>query len=301
MFNHLLVPLDGSPLAETALPVAAYLAQTLQASVTLLHLVERHPPAEVHHARHLTDAAEARAYLEQIKQRAFSDDAKVSCHVHTTEITNVASSIVEHAGELGPDLIVMCTHGRSGPRRWLFGSNAQQVIANGRTPVMLIPPARQALANFRCQRIIVPLDGNAAHEQGLRVAVDLAQACQATIHIVLVVPTLDRLTGEKAATGKLMPLATSVMLDMQQQGASEYLTGHLAKLQPSGMIVSAEVARGDPTLAVVEAVKRVNADLIALGTHGKTGMDAFWSGSMTPKLSDQSPTPLLLVRIQQAD
>ncbi len=297
MFKHLLVPLDGSPLAETALPVAAYLAQTLLANVTLLHLVEQHPPAEVHHARHLTHAAEASAYLEDIKQRAFPTETPVECHVHTTEITDVALSIMEHASELSRDLIVMSTHGRGGPRRWLFGSIAQQVIAQGRTPVLLIPPAPAARTNFQCQRIVVPLDGNAEHEQGLRVAIGLARACHAAIHLVLVVPTLDRLTGEKAATGKLMPLATSVMLDMQQENAGEYLTDQLAQLQPSGLALSAEVARGEPAAAVVDAVKRVNADLIALGTHGKTGMDAFWSGSITPRISDQSPTPLLLVRV----
>ena len=72
MFTHLLVPLDGSSLAETALPATAYLARVLPARVTLLHLVERHPPSEVHHDRHLTNAAEASAYLESIKQQCLS-------------------------------------------------------------------------------------------------------------------------------------------------------------------------------------------------------------------------------------
>ncbi len=297
MFKHLLVPLDGSPLAETALPVAAYLAQTLHANVTLLHLVEQHPPTEVHHERHLTNAAEANAYLDDIKRRAFPQDVFVECHVHTAEITDVSRSIVEHTGELSRDLIVISTHGRGGPRRWLYGSIAQQVIAQGQTPVLLIPPAPAARSSFQCQRIVVPLDGNAEHEQGLRMAIDLAQACRAAVHLVLVVPTLDRLTGEKAATGKLTPLATSVMLDMQQENANEYLINQLTQLKAIGVTLTAEVARGEPATAVVEAAKRTNADLIALGTHGKTGLDAFWSGSLTPKISDQSPAPILLVRV----
>ena len=110
MFTHLLVPLDGSSLAETALPATAYLARLLPARVTLLHLVERHPPSEVHHDRHLTNALEAGAYLADIKQRTFSTDVAVEYHVHTSEIDDVARSIVEHIGELAPDLIVMCTH-----------------------------------------------------------------------------------------------------------------------------------------------------------------------------------------------
>ena len=298
MFKHLLVPLDGSSLAETALPAAAYLARTLQASVTLLHLVEHNPPTEVHHARHLRNADEARAYLNEVRQRAFPDDAEVECHVHTTETTDVARSIVEHTGELGPDLIVMCTHGRGGPRRWLFGSNAQQVIASGKTPVLLIPPTQQqAASNFQCTRILVPLDGNPDHERGLRVAVALAQACHAAIHVVLVVPTLDKLKGEKAATGKLLPHTMTAVLDIEQENAISYLRTHLDQLQAVGLVVSAEVARGDALTAIVTAIERVRADMAALGTHGKTGMDAFWSGSLTPVIADRSPVPLLLVPI----
>ena len=140
MFKHLLIPLDGSSLAEQALPAAAYLAQLLPARVTLLHLVERHPPSEVHHDRHLTNATEAETYLAEIKQRVFARDVAVECHVHTSEIDDVARSIVEHISELAPDLIVMCTHGHGGLRRWLFGSKAQQVIAQEKTPILLIPP-----------------------------------------------------------------------------------------------------------------------------------------------------------------
>jgi nucleotide-binding universal stress UspA family protein len=80
MFTHLLVPLDGSSLAEQALPAAAYLAQLLPARITLLHLIERNPPSEIHHERHLTDAAEASAYLQDIQQRAFSPEVPVECH-----------------------------------------------------------------------------------------------------------------------------------------------------------------------------------------------------------------------------
>src|SRR5262245_16144765 len=141
MFTHLLVPLDGSSLAETALPAAAYLAHRLPARVTLLHLIERHPPSEIHHDRHLTNAADAEAYLADIKQQAFPADVAVKCHVHTAEIDDVARSIADHINELAPDLIVMCTHGHGGWRRRLFGSKAQQVIALNKTPILLIPPA----------------------------------------------------------------------------------------------------------------------------------------------------------------
>ncbi len=298
MFTHLLVPLDGSSLAEQALPAAAYLAQLLRARVTLLHLIERHPPSEVHHDRHLTNAAEAGTYLAGIRQRFFLAEDTVTCHVHTAEIDDVARSIVEHIGELAPDLIVMCTHGHGGLRRRLFGSKAQQVIALDKTPILLIPPAPQAALEFHCARIVVPLDGNAEHEQGLRTTIDLARLCQSVLHLVYVIPTIDQLKGEDAATGRLLPHTMAAVLDLQQEEAAEYLGCHIVDLRDAGLTVSAEVARGDEVAAIVEAVKRTQADLIVMGTHGKTGMDAFWSGSLTPLISDRSPVPLLLVPIQ---
>jgi nucleotide-binding universal stress UspA family protein len=297
MFKHLLVPLDGSSLAETALPAAAHLARILAARVTLLHLVERNPPSEVHHDRHLTNAAEAGTYLEEIKQRAFPAEMTVECHVHTAEIDDVARSIVEHISELAPDLIVMCTHGHGGLRRWLFGSKAQQVIALEKTPILLIPPTPATRSGFQCAHIVVPLDGDTEHEQGLRVATDLAQVCHAALHLVFVIPTVSRLKGEDAATGRFLPTTMAAILDMQQEEAAEYLGCHIVNLRDVGLTVSAEVARGDEVTAIVAAVKRVAADLIVMGTHGKTGMDAFWSGSLTPLISDRSPVPLLLVPI----
>ena len=215
-----------------------------------------------------------------------------------SEIDDVARSIVEHIGELAPDLIVMCTHGHGGLRRWLFGSKAQQVIALEKTPILLIPPTQPAQPEFHCAHMVVPLDGKADHEQGLRVATDLAQVCQAAQHLVFVIPTVDRLKGEDAATGRFLPHTMAAILDIQQEEAAEYLGCHIVNLREAGLTVSAEVVRGDAVTAIVAAVKRTQSDLIVMGTHGKTGMDAFWSGSLTPVLSDRSPVPLLLVPIR---
>ena len=164
-------------------------------------LVERHAPTEVHHAHHLRTADEAQAYQAEVRQRAFPTATPVECHVHTTEISDVPRSIAEHTAELTIDLIVMCTHGRGNAHRWLFGSIAQKVIALSKTPLLLIPPQPdRAAIVFQCDRILVPLDGNPDHEPGLRAAAELAQACQSAVHLLLVIPKFDQLTGEKAAT-----------------------------------------------------------------------------------------------------
>jgi len=128
--RHLIVPLDGSRLAEAALPITRQLAQKLSVPVTLVHLIERNPPHQVHGQHHLSNAEEAERYLTELSRRFFSDGPRVAQHVHATEITDVPRAIAEHATELGSDLVVMCTHGQIGLRKLLFGSIAQKVAVS---------------------------------------------------------------------------------------------------------------------------------------------------------------------------
>ena len=187
MFKELLVPLDGSPMAESALPAAAYLAEKLGARVTLMHCIERDAPEKVHGARHLSKPDEARAYLHETAHRAFPDGAQVACHTHEAAIADVPRSIIEHAEEMPSALIVLCTHGRSGLGKLLLGSIAQRILGLGATPVLLIPPARAetkadkaagkpqgGAQAFACRRLLVPLDGREPHEEALTVAGDLS-------------------------------------------------------------------------------------------------------------------------------
>ena len=298
MFKHLLVPLDGSRLAEAALPAAAYLAQVLGANVTLIHIIEHNAPKEVHNERHLTNPLEAEAYLEEIASRAFPPTVKVERHVHSSEVDKVAPSLVEHTQEMQYDLVVMCTHGKSGPRDWIYGSIAQQVIGMKKTPVFLIRPNEMAESQaYHCRKILVPLDRIAEHELGLSLAVELAKACQAGLHMLMVVPTFGTLSGEGKAASRLMPGATAAALDMVEAEGEDYLKTIWLKLKESGIPITMEVERGDPANTIVETSEKTGADLIVLGTHGRAGMDAFWSGSVAPKISSHSSIPLLLVPV----
>jgi nucleotide-binding universal stress UspA family protein len=299
IFRHLIVPLDGSQLAEAALPVAAHLARVLEAHVTLLHVIERDAPQEIHGQRHLADLDEAQAYLDQVTARAFSPETFVERHVHASEVSDVTESLVEHIQELNADLVVMCTHGRGGLQIRLFGSIPQHVLALGTTPVLLVHPAKRSHpAEFTCQKLLVPIDGNPDHEQGMPVAASLAQACQAHLHLVMVVPTLHTLAGERAATATLLPGATSAILDLDEHGAADYLQRQASSLESRGLAVSAEVHRGDAATLIVQAARHEKVDLIVVGTHGKSGMDAFWSNSLTPKIAASTHLPLLLVPVR---
>ncbi len=300
MFEHILVPLDGSTMAEAALPAAAYMAERANASVTLMHTIERHAPGEVHGQRHLTEGAEAADYLNLVAARSFPG-RNVNRHVHTEAVGSVAPSIVAHAQELDADLIVLCSHGGSGLRGLLFGRIAQQVIAQGTTPVLMVQPTADGSAPiFQCHNVMVTLDGDANHEQGIPIAEGLAQMCGAELHLVSVVPTLGKLTGEGASTGKLLPGAMIAVLDLAEAGVKEILAKHLIQLEAAGIRASAMVRRGDPTDMLVASALERNIDIIVMGTHGKTGLDAFWSGSITPQLSYRTTTPVLLVRVKEA-
>ena len=159
MFKHILLPLDGSQLAESALPVVAYLAEKLKARVTLLHVIEKNAPTAVHGQRHLVDNEEAYQYLEEIAEKVFPDSMEVYRHVHTEEVNQVSQSIVQHSDEFAPDLIVMCAHGEGGLRDFVVGSIAQQVIAAGSIPVLFLQPEtaeKQEFSGF--QNLLVALE-----------------------------------------------------------------------------------------------------------------------------------------------
>jgi nucleotide-binding universal stress UspA family protein len=302
MFKQLLVPLDGSRLAEAVLPAAAYLAQRLNASVKLVHFVEKDAPKEIHGERHLTNNEEACAYLEEVAKRAFPPAIAVMCHVHTTETSSVPRSIVDHVGELASDLILMCTHGQGGLRSWVFGSIAQQVIAVGACPVLLIRPKDpETPPAFICQNILIPLDGNPDHEQVIPMAVELAPILSAAVHLVRAVHTRETLSGERAALSTLLPGTTSALLDLAQHSADDYLQGPMTQLENAGVAVTTRVQRGEPAQVIARTAEEIDADLIILGTHGKAGMDAFWEGSITPKIARQTPVPMLLVRVHEAE
>jgi nucleotide-binding universal stress UspA family protein len=302
MFKHILIPLDGSRLAEASIPPAAYLARVLGARITLFHVIERGAPQEVHGERHLRGFDEACDYLGETAGRTLPADLPVERHVHGAEVDVVARSIVEHAWELGADLIVMSTHGRGGLRGFVFGRIAQQAAGLGRTPILLVPPAAAgapAAAPFR--RMLVALDGDPDHEEGLSVAADLAARCGAELRLVMAVHTLDTLSGEQAASAKMLPGATRALLDLAEHDAGEYLDLQVGNLRAAGLTATAEVRRGSPPSVILGAAKAAGADLIVLATHGKTGIDAFLSRSATPDVASRSEIPLLLVPVRSEE
>ncbi len=299
MIKHVLVPLDGSELAEAALPAARFLAVALGAKVTLVHVVEQDAPATIHGERHLKTPEEAEAYLMAVSSLAAPPGAEVACHVHAPATSDVVQSIVAHKHELAPDLIVLCTHGRSGLRRIFIGSIAQQVAAAGPTPVLLIRPEGHARDSaFDVKTILAPLDGELPHEQGLDLAWELARSAGARLHLLSIVPTLNSLAGHDATMGRFMPGTTQAILQMEEKEIKAYLMQCASRLQQKGLEIAAEIRYGDAGPTITETAEQIDAGIIVLATHGKAGNAAFWTNSVAARVQASTRRPLLLVPVK---
>jgi len=304
IFRHILVPLDGSRLAESALTTAVWLARKMDAQVTLLHIIEKNAPSEVHSDRHLVTPKEASEYLAELSRLPALSGLRVETHVHTAEVGDVARSIAEHSAELAPDLVVMCTHGKGSARRLLFGDIAQQVISLGKTPVLMVRPSKErqvigTAGDFRT--ILVPTNGDPGHEKGLPMATELALVFHCRLHLLMVVPRLLSLSGSKAATSLILPGATRLNLEMESAGARTYLDQRAAELNREGVLADYETSRGDPARAIIASARRLSVDLVVMGTHGRAGADAFWAGSVAARVVARIQAPLMLVPLGKSE
>lgn len=300
--REILVPLDGSALAESVLPAVARLAKKISGTVTFMHVIEQNPPERVHGQPHLRRPDQAEEYLRTIASMQIFDGIPISVHVHETGVRDVSQSISDHSEELRQDLIVMCTHGNSGLHELLVGSIAQQVISLSSTPVMLVNPSIERVkAKPDFENFLIPLDGNPDHEQALRYTSALAERCAALIHLMIAVPRFGTMSGELTAANRFLPGTTRRMMDMIVPEAREYLRGVSEKIESAGLKTTTNALRGSPVKAILKTAKNVKADLIVLATHGKKGARPFWEGSVTPKISRSSKVPLLLIPVRERE
>jgi nucleotide-binding universal stress UspA family protein len=200
VYQHLLVPLDGSGPAEAALTVARALVERVHMPVTLLHVVEADAPRQTHAGRHLRGKAEAEAYLADAARRFFAPGADIRCHVHAAASRDVAAEIAGHPFELAADLVVMSPHGRRGFRGVRLGNMAQQVLSLGHEPVLMArTPGAAPAAPWRPNVILFPHDGDPVHESVLPMAEAWTRLFEAALKLVMVVPAAGTLGGLAAA------------------------------------------------------------------------------------------------------
>jgi nucleotide-binding universal stress UspA family protein len=290
----ILVPLDGSDLAERALTVAAALARRRGSALRLVHVhqrVEADPiymdgfPVLDEHLRSLRRVHE-RAYLEGARDRLA---AGVSTSVALLD-GPPAPAIADDARAKEAALIVMTTHERGGLERALLGSVADQLVRTSSVPLLLVPGGSGS-RSCHFGRIVVPLDGSSVSERILEHALYLAHSdppAELVLTNVVQPPPRGKWVGNAPIDGNTGP---------HEQNARRYLDGVARRLIAAGARVQASVlVASDVASAVLNFARDANADVIALATHGRSGLKRLALGSVADRLVRVATTPVLILR-----
>jgi nucleotide-binding universal stress UspA family protein len=289
-FTRILVPLDGSRLAEAVLPAASSVATKLGARLLLLHVLEREPPETVHGEPHLGNEQEALAYLEEHAESLRRRDIAVDIHVHERPVGDVAAAIDRHAHELEADLIAMCAHGRTNLRARLVGSIAERILRGGSIPILLRTVRGPESASFDLRKLLVPIDFGHDVDAALAAARTLAGPYEAGVALLAALepaspPTARMLPGTSALTRELDLDALARRLGELAEG----LRGDIAGVETI-------VDQRRPTDAIIAASDALPADLIVLVTDAHGGLSGWYDPSTAQRLLARPALTLLLIK-----
>jgi nucleotide-binding universal stress UspA family protein len=303
MYRSLLVPLDGSAFGEQALPAALSIARRAGAALRVVHV---HVPYTLTYGDSLApfaDAVEERTlrsehgYLDELTQKLASATS-LPVTFALIEGTAVAEKLEADAAANQIELIVMTTHGRGPMSRLWLGSVADELVRRSSTPILMIRPGNQSLdlsQETAFQHILVPLDGSDCAEQALEQAIALGSLMQSQYTLVRVVGVLVPLRPDPlsyAAVGAIQP-----SLEERRAQAEAYLQQKAGALRQRGLTVETQtIIDHQPALAILNAAQVLNADLIAMTTHGYRGLTRLLLGSVADKVLRGASTPVLLQR-----
>ncbi len=304
MFKRLLVPLDGSSLAESVLPVAAQIARALQGTLILFRVYDI-PSSDIPLRVIEAEAEAAFAYLAEVARRP----ELAGLTVETKTLGGAAAlNILDAVQEYRADLLVMSSHGRSGFRRWALGSVAERVVRHTSVPVLVLHGARDGEAHrTTAQAALVALDGSPLAERVLAPTAELLAALSApqegALHLVRVVmPPVE--ISSASPVGQGAPLleredqtlreAEGYLLKLAERIGEEGLNGHHPTVTWA-LRVSEEIRS-----SLIHAGQSIDTEqhealFMALATHAHSRQ----SGSIAIGLLEHSTIPLLIVRVQE--
>lgn len=288
MYDRIIVPLDGSPFAEQALPLAATIARRAGGVLTLVR-VHVPPPApgpgqDASLASFDLDAADRASTGEYLQRMAAHTGEGAALRTGTTlvDASTPAEAICREAAETGAAMIVMSTHGRTGVRRALLGSVADGVLRRATVPVLLWHPADVPSPEVPAlEHVLVALDGSTWAEQAVPPAAALAEALGARLTLARVVAHVVRPVATELAAISATPYAgvTYVPPEVDYEATMRELErsrGYLAKLAERvrashrALPVGVQAVTGeDPGAVVARLAGEVHADVVALATHGR--------------------------------
>lgn len=300
MYKKMLVPLDGSKLAEVVIPYVKEIAERLGLDLLLLHVCTPQE-REFSHMResYIHSVAQAiGSQVEQVQQRPDIRPGAKPVNVRSElTIGYPAEEILRHAEQKNIDLIVMATHGRSGIKDWLFGSVADKVLRGSKIPVCLIRAKTDGETSgeqWLMRTILVPLDGSQLAERVLPHLQNIAKVHgDITVSLLRVVPPL-RLYAY--AEEKLSPQERQRWERDAQDNARQYLQKIAKRLKKDGIRVKCKVIYGDTVMQLVDYANKKKVDLLVISTHGRSGVLQWVWGGVTDKILQLVSCPILLVR-----
>jgi len=307
MLDQLLVTLDGSEFGEHALPFAKSIAAKTGASVELSHVSCCDPPTDLlQNTPFQYEGVSMEAYEEKHaeEQKAYLDGRAEDLRAQLPGI-NVGASLLEgyvtealerQATNLGADIVVMTTHGRTGVSRAWLGSVADSLVRHSTFPLLVIRPLEDGTTfpepNF--DHFLVPLDGSPIGEGILEPAVALGKPMGARFTLLHVV------APHLTVGARVSPLPAGHLKERVGK-AEDYLAGVVERLKSQGIeaepLIESHYA---PAKAILNTAESRDVDLIAIATHGYTGVKRALLGSVTDKVLRASRWPLLLERPPQA-
>jgi nucleotide-binding universal stress UspA family protein len=300
-FRSILVPLDGSPLAEQALPLASHIAQRAGGKLRLVlaHQLPSAPvdslAAKLFTSIELATRKSERGYLRGIQAKLREGGTRLSSAVTLT--VKAGPELAQYVGELGIDLVVMATHGRGGIQRAWLGSVADHLIRTLEVPVLLVRPREGEPAPGRppgVGQILVPLDGSPLAEEVLDVAAALARIWDVEVTLLQVVrPVL--LSADPALP---LPSAYDEGLTAScRQQAQDYLDNVVEQMHGQGLRATGVAVVGwNAADAILDVARPERVAVVALATHGRGGLRRLVLGSVADKLVRGADVPVLVYR-----
>jgi nucleotide-binding universal stress UspA family protein len=311
MFKSILVPVDGSPFSEHAVPMALSIARRAEAAV---HFVYVHSPlASVYpEAFPLNEESfdfeiktRQRAYLENLVRRAAATgQTQASFAVLEGDIAPV---LHKEADRVKADLVVMTTHGRGPVARFWLGSVADKLVRDVRVPLLLIRPSDAAPdwdQELEFKHILVPLDGSSLGQDILEPTLALGGLGEADYTLLRVIPPVGQPgVGMEGSFGPGVQALAQGRKELQEKlhkDAENYLNGVVERLSPRKVkVVTRVIAEQQPATAILNEA-RAGMNLIALATHGRRGLARMILGSVADKVIRGSTLPVLVHRPTEA-
>jgi nucleotide-binding universal stress UspA family protein len=292
--KKILLPTDGHKLSEQALKLGLELAQRLRAGA-VIGLVHQPPLSEVELEADKQIRAAEQAVLHRWQR--YGDEHLMPLTTRLVEGYDIAQELVALAKETACDMVVMGTHGREGLARLLMGSVAERVVRLAHLPVLLLRLSQTIHTSVEFpKRILVALDGSEASSDALRQAAQLARQLGSELVLLHGIPDVRApiLGYESMMYSSSDPDEVDAQLQLEGHSILQKAKDQIAPLESTAIVSRAKGNRIADL--ILQTAQEQQADLIAIGTHGYSGLDRLLLGSVAEAVVHHAKVPVLVVR-----